>query len=1072
MATVTSAFSASITASAQFDTTHLNAAFTGAATAQATFTGRKPAVNGFPNTPLKVKVEVNINGTWTDITRFVMVRNDIVISPFGRTDESSGMGAGQMTLTLKNTDGRFTPNNSSGAYYPFIQLNTRMRMSVSDQSVNGTSYNGYRFWGEVSEWPTVWDPSGRDVSDTITVSGIWRRLSQSTKTLGSPFTRWNTQLANSFTVAGYWPMEDGQNSTTFAEVSPSNADAMTIISTNGSPTLASCTAFPGSDAIPQLNGAEFSGVMHTSSSPTTIVFRFLLFVQSGGDTGAAAGPVARLHLGTNTSLNYVDVSLGPAGGGPFTITGYDSGNHVKFTSTLSDSIWGIPIMVQVGLVKSGSNVIWSLNTIKPNMTTWYGTTTGTATGISIADASSVIFSPGKQWKGVSVGQAVVFYGNPSITTDASALGGWSGENALTRFKRICAEQNIATESIGTTGTTMGPQIDDTLVNVLQDIEDTDGGLLYETRDQFGLGYRTMASLQNQSVALTLDYPSAQVGQSLEPVNDDALVRNDVTLTNSDGYSVRVYLKTGARSLNDPPNGVGTGYEYTRNVNSTSHTQVNALGLQLLNCGVVTDNRYPTVTANLARTTTASLFGKVPSMRVGDYLQVTNMPSFMGGGTEKQLVFGWTETLNNDTWKFDYNTIPEAPWESGFAPGTAVSGQVPGSPVSASQSSSISGAQIAESAITLFSLAQEVLSFQFGGILSNINSIAPSAPHVGDLWFDSSNGFQIKRWDGSSWVPVTFDGDNILGAGTITAGLIGANAVIAGNIAANAVTATQLAAGIVYAGIVDGTTISGAQFVAHGSTGEILVYTSTPTSGNLIGSWSANAGTDSFSNSYNAGVWVYDAGGNSIGLVPGGASVASQLALSTGAGTPTPPAGTASIYGAGSGAVQAVDGTDAQTYSTQRRSLVLHVDATVSSTSMNNIFSPPSPVAAGASTRYYRVSGQLIMAPQNATGKIGIQWVGPAGSVGNIGYQFTGGGGTSTPYTATQLFDTGGLNNGTATSGGITEGLTGSGSVMTCRFDGAFSVPAGVSGNFAIQAAVTSGVSVIIRAYSYVDIMPV
>lgn len=1058
MATVTSAFSASATATARFNTTHLNGAFSASATAQASFSARTVKTTGFPYKQLGFKAELLINGTWTDITKYVMIRDPVSITK-GRTDESSGMQAGSMTLTLKNTDGRFTPNNSSGAYYPFVQLNTRFRLSVNDQSTTGVAYVGYRFWGEVSEWPMKWDVSQRDVSDTITVSGIWRRLSQSTKTLGSPFTRWNKQMGQSFTQAGYWPMEDGTTSTTFASLAPTG-DAMTIIPKNGPPTMASCTAFPGSDAIPQLNGAELSGVMHTSSSPTQIMFRFLLFVQSGGDTGVPTGPLARLHLGLNTSLNYVDVTLGPAGGGPFTITGYDSGNHVKFTSTLSDVIWGIPIMVQVGLVKSGSNVIWSLNTIKPGTTTWYGTTTGTATGISIADASSVIFSPGAQWKGVSVGQAAVYYANPSITLDASALGGWSGENAVTRFKRICAEQNISAESVGTTGTAMGPQIDDTLVNVLQSVEDTDGGFLYETQGQFGLGYRTMASLQDQASLMTLSYPSGQVAPDLSPVNDDALVRNDITLSNYDGYSSRTYLAVGARSLSDPPNGIGTGYEYTRNVNSTSHSQVDALGSQLLDCGCNSQNRYPTVSVNFARVTTAGLFKSAPSMRQGDYFQITSMPAFMGGGTEKQLVWGWTEVLSNYTWTITYNTIPEAPWESSFTPGTAVTGQVPGSPVTASQSGSVSGAQIAVSAIDLVALSQQVLSYQFGGILSNINSIAPSSPKVGDLWFDSGNGFQIKRWDGSSWVPVTFDGSNILGAGTIVAGLIGANAVIAGNIAAGAVTATQLAAGIVKAGIVDATTITGAQFVATGTTGEVLVYAGTPATGNLIGSWSASSGTDGFSNSYNAGIWVYDAGGNSIGLVPGGATVASQLALSTGSATPTPPGGAASLYGAGSGAVQAIDGTDGQAYGVQRRSIV--TGSVQSITSGTPGFWISTTVAGVGSLRKYRVYGKAYVASTHATVTLNFYWNGPSGIGGTMEFNF---------YTGA-AYNTGGFVAGPAVRYSPAFTLN-SGTNAIVAFDGVFTIPAGVSGTFGIQAAATGGTDTYnIAANSFMDIMPV
>lgn len=92
-----------------------------------------------------------------------------------------------------------------------------------------------------------------------------------------------------------------------------------------------------------------------------------------------------------------------------------------------------------------------------------------------------------------------------------------------------------------------------------------------------------------------------------------------------------------------------------------------------------------------------------------------------------------------------------------------------------------------------------------------------------------------------------------------AGILGAqiaNGTLTGtNIAAGTITAGLLAAGIVVAGIVDGTLIEGAQFVAYGSTGEILVYSGIPAAGNLIGSWSAAAGSDGFGNTYPAGIAV-------------------------------------------------------------------------------------------------------------------------------------------------------------------------------------------------------------------------
>ena len=73
-------------------------------------------------------------------------------------------------------------------------------------------------------------------------------------------------------------------------------------------------------------------------------------------------------------------------------------------------------------------------------------------------------------------------------------------------------------------------------------------------------------------------------------------------------------------------------------------------------------------------------------------------------------------------------------------------------------------------------------------------------------------------------------------------------IVDGSLSAN-----KLVANIVVAGIVDGTLIVGAQFIAYGTNGEILIYSGTPAEGNLIGSWSGASGTDDESNAYPAGL---------------------------------------------------------------------------------------------------------------------------------------------------------------------------------------------------------------------------
>src|SRR5262249_50282455 len=125
--------------------------------------------------PLPVMVELLINGTWTDITSFVYLRNDIQITG-GTSDNAVKPPPAQATFTVNNRDGRFTPSYTGGAYYPYLVRNTQVRISViSAQSSTGNVYSGYRFWGEIPDWPPLQDISGRDIYVDITAFGPLRR---------------------------------------------------------------------------------------------------------------------------------------------------------------------------------------------------------------------------------------------------------------------------------------------------------------------------------------------------------------------------------------------------------------------------------------------------------------------------------------------------------------------------------------------------------------------------------------------------------------------------------------------------------------------------------------------------------------------------------------------------------------------------------------------------------------------------------------------------------------------------------------------------------------------------------
>ena len=818
---------------------------------------------------------------WTDITQFVRLRNPITISGMGRADWTSTLQAASLTLTLAN-DGRFTPKLAAGAYFPNITRNVQIRVSVNATSVTAVAYSGFRFFGEVSEWPPKWSTSGRDVYVDITASGIWRRMSQLATSLGSAFQRYNSiTLTGTSQPRAYWPMEDGTGSGQLVSVDSTAGTANAVqsfVTGQAGLSLAACTDFKGSDGIPQLNAAKITATVPAGGTATNNVTRFLISVPAAGDSASGTTNWNVAEINSAGTIAKFEVYLNFAG--TLLVQLRNSGGTVVASGTTTTNVKGKPVLASCELTPSGGNVAFAFRIITPGAAGITESLTGTVTTASVGAVSTVVFGRANVLMDTAVGHLSVTYGAvPLMVPAAYALGGYVGEFAMDRFTRICGEMGITAETIGTASATaaMGPQIDDTLTNVLQSIEDTDLGLLFESRTQFGLGYRSLTSMANQAAAATISYTTARIDPSLSTAFDDSLTRNNVTITNqSSGYTQQAILTVGAMSILNPPSGIGNGYNYARTVNAAADSQIAGIANWLLNVGSVDEIRFPVITIKMVRAENAGLFAAIPGLRPGDYVQITNPPSFLTASTVKQLAVGYTETIRGTPkeWTFSFNAVPESPYETGFSAGTVQTAQLPGSGAVTSTAPGAGGlgGLLQNGSITPSMLNGGITVKTLGGTLTTISASAPSTPNTGDIWISSTTAL-ISQWNGTTWVPFKFDASATIQAGTI----------VASNIAASTITAGLLAAGIVVAGIVDATTVNAAQYVASGSTGQFLAYTSTPALGNLDVSISPVAGTDALGNPYAAGIEIQTGGLvlDSQGSTPATVTGASTLYTSSG-----------------------------------------------------------------------------------------------------------------------------------------------------------------------------------------------
>jgi hypothetical protein len=93
----------------------------------------------FPESPLDVAVELDLAGTWTDVTSYALQRDGTsppITIQRGRPSETSQATPSSANFQLNNRNGNFSPRNPTGEYYGQLAVrNNPLRISVPDSGV-------------------------------------------------------------------------------------------------------------------------------------------------------------------------------------------------------------------------------------------------------------------------------------------------------------------------------------------------------------------------------------------------------------------------------------------------------------------------------------------------------------------------------------------------------------------------------------------------------------------------------------------------------------------------------------------------------------------------------------------------------------------------------------------------------------------------------------------------------------------------------------------------------------------------------------------------------------------------
>lgn len=510
-----------------------------------------------------------------------------------------------------------------------------------------------RIHGEVSEWPTRRDKSGANVTTSVTISGILRRLERPNTPLQSTLRRETTSPSKTAPVA-YWPLEDGEDSKVF------QAAVGTDMTFSGSPDLASFSDFACSEPLPVVKtGAGFVGRVGIYPVTGESQVYWLMHLPAGS---LASGTVL-LRVHTTGTASRWDVVYDTTG--DLAVRAYDDSDTLLhdtgFIAFNADDLlqrWSLE------LTQDGADIDFTIAELQVGATT--GTAfNGTVTSDTVGRITRIIYAPGQDVDDVAIGHVTVYNEITGIYDLADPLNAWRGEKAGRRIQRLCAENDVPfvsyTPSDLDDTQPMGDQLVDTLTNLLFEAADADRGMLLETRHTLGLTYRPLRTLYNQAPVLTLDFADGLIDDPFDPKPDDKLTENDVTVQRRGGASYQAVDETGPMSVQDPPNGVGRGYDKSYTLNLEHDQQPRDLAGWILHLGTHKGLRFPQITLNLANPRVYALIDDILRADVGDVIRLTNLPAYWGPDDVDLLIGGYSDDEADDAWMITFACLPARPY---------------------------------------------------------------------------------------------------------------------------------------------------------------------------------------------------------------------------------------------------------------------------------------------------------------------------------------------------------------------------------------------------------------------------
>lgn len=590
-----------------------------------------------------------VDRTWTDVSDFVELEAGVDID-YGRSDELGTADANRLTLTLDNTDGRFTWGNAASPYYPNVKIGRPIRVVAV---VGGVEH--VRFTGYVNEWPVSWPGGG----DTYAAAPIAAASRLSRIGLNSPIADTLEKTLSASEPDLYWPLTelsgkvakesqgrapdlaDAANKTTFG-VSPDDfpLDGRPIVQVSAGSINVGDTTLNGGLFAEFQTPIPFSGsitfglfIRHTDPEPYVSGTDFFGFYpdDSTGATGMSYDrPEYPVHPSELEGVHHLAFTREQTSPTTFTLTNYLDGEVLR----------------QV----SGSATPYTklIRLVLPNPESGRG---------------PIQYGRFAMWDRVL---------SPDEIAEIALVGlGLAGQTTDERVQRLASWAFIPPAEVVTTPSPItmieispeGGQV----VELMRHAESTEAGVLYDDREG-NLVLLPRTDRYGAPVEVVLDAASQHVGSDFAPkVGRDGLV-NIATGRNASGTVEVTYADTESREdYGDEAYSVETHAEDPDEPLLLAAAQVNA--------NKQPRPRAPSVTIHVLHWLDGPDVDEVLGLDIGSKVQIANAPDQAPAPTADYFTEGYTESFGKAEWSISLNLSTAWPIEAAMVLDDPVLGEL-------------------------------------------------------------------------------------------------------------------------------------------------------------------------------------------------------------------------------------------------------------------------------------------------------------------------------------------------------------------------------------------------------------